>query len=505
MGIFIDCDLLRPYKTTLEGNVAKIRSAIYEAKKSIITQINAEKLADIKVPEQYTKTGKVSANWTKYITKMKRIEANGPLVTEETPKPLRKYIANLGSVPDKQRILYDRVDYYQSRPADTKKNRPGRIMLTALDLELDLSKTGGLPTGKAAIMATQGADSPLDLYNKEVKKLQFTVSTLAKVVPETSRIHLPVSFPGTLTLRLSGAGGLNLQNLCKDAGFLSAWRSQFPHKYLIVQADFTALEPYVLTEMSNDAAMKNLYGPNAPKDQDVYIYCAALCGGDLGQPFLDLGYNPYAPTKESIALCKKQLKQLRNAAKIVVLSDDYGSGVEKKQRTLKLSGIHFTMNQMRDIQARLDSAFRGKKQFGEKLQREWIINRGYVLDGLGLPVAVSGDKLKDITNRVIQRTGHMILQLFLYKITQEFHKAEIDYSFLVADFHDEVIPIVAVDQVEQVKAIYKDALVWLNKEVLHSEIELKAVPQIAVSLAEIKVEGFKESDEELLELLEELN
>jgi hypothetical protein len=187
----------------------------------------------------------------------------------------------------------------------------------------------------------------------------------------------------------------------KDAGFLKAWRVKDPSQQLILQTDFAALEPHVLTELSHCKAMLGLYGPDAPKGNDVYIYCAALCGGDLGQPFIELGYVPLKPTKETIETCKKQLKHIRNAAKIVVLSDDYGSGVEKKWRTLRLQGFKFSMDQMRDIQARLDAAFIGKKQFGEKLKRELEMNRGFVLDAFGLPTPIWREKSKDATNRCL--------------------------------------------------------------------------------------------------------
>lgn len=334
VGIFIDTEILKPYKIQLEGDVADLRQKFYEVKRTVIDQINAEKRADLIEPEKTTKTGKVAARWLKYQEKLERIEANGPLVHEATPENIKPYIANLNSVPDKQRILYDGVDYYHSKQPDLKKKRPGRIMLTAIDLELDLSKSGGLPTGKAAILATQGPDSPLDIYNKTVKKLQFTNSTLAKVVPATSRIHMPVKFPGTLTLRLGGDGGLNLQNIVKDPGFLRAWRVKDPEKRLIGQIDFAAVEPHVLAELSKDSAMLGLYGPDAPKGNDVYIYVAALCGGDLGKPFLDLGYSPKNPDAEIISQCKKTYKSLRNAAKCIALCIAEGTLIRVRDKGL---------------------------------------------------------------------------------------------------------------------------------------------------------------------------
>jgi hypothetical protein len=92
-------------------------------------------------------------------------------------------------------------------------------------------------------------------------------------------------------------------------------------------------------------------------------------------------------------------------------------------------------------------------------------------------------------------------------MTMEFWRQGIKYDFLIYDYHDETDPIIAAYQIPLVKKIYSDTLNWLNTEVLASEIPLKAEPQIAISLAEIKCEGYHEDDldEDVIELLEELN
>jgi hypothetical protein len=112
-----------------------------------------------------------------------------------------------------------------------------------------------------------------------------------------------------------------------------------------------------------------------------------------------------------------------------------------------------------------------------------------------------------LAHNCIQKSGHMCLMLFLYKVTMEFWRQEIKYDWLIYDYHDETDPIIAAYQIPLVKKIYSDTLNWLNTEVLASEIPLKAEPQIAISLAEIKCEGYHEDDldEDVIELLEELN
>jgi DNA polymerase I-like protein with 3'-5' exonuclease and polymerase domains len=250
--------------------------------------------------------------------------------------------------------------------------------------------------------------------------------------------------------------------------------------------------------------MMKVYGPDA-KPNDIYIFTAAMVGGILGQPFLDMGYDPANPDADIIHACKKKYKALRNVAKVISLSDDYGASAKKKWQTLRIQGYDFSLAQVKDIQTRLDQAFAGKKQFGKKLQAEHERNGGYILDALGFPTPVAEDKVRDCTNRCIQKSAHEILMLFLYKVMMLLREQKIEYSFCITDFHDETLPIIKLVDVDRVKLVYKEALEWLNMDMLRGTIKLKAEPQFAFSLAEIKVEGYHSDNQELEDLMEDLN
>jgi hypothetical protein len=546
-GIFIDKKILEDYDVKLIGSLTKIQRKVYRDNREAIDEINADHLAkhaetcpetryklvkktDGKCPEKYAKNGKVSKNYIKYMLRnrkylrdlkvggeiskayakyrafrreLKYYQKHYPIYDPQyVPERFKDYIFNLNSPAQKLKILYRNITLREIEPYVSEK-KPGAFLLPN-GIELSYNrKSGSRPTGKSALLAIQGNGSAIDKYNKEVKKQQFTRSALGKITPE-GRIHLPVKVPGTLTTRLGGDGGLNIQNIVKDSAFLKAWRIKDPTKTVIANIDFAALEPHVLTELSQDKAMLALYGPGA-KPNDVYIFTAALMGGILGQPFLDDGYDPKNPTKDAIDRCKKNHKKLRNAVKALALSDDYGSGVKKKFTSLRILGYDFTLAQIKDAQERLNAAYAGKKAFGKMLQTEHEKNGGYVLDGFGFPVAVTPDKLKDCVNRVVQRTGHMILMLFLYKVTQLMKLAGIRYRWIIVDYHDEIDPEISIADAEKVKQIYADALTWINNEFLKCTVKLKAEPQFAFSLAEIKVEGYREEDEDLAEILDELN
>jgi hypothetical protein len=260
-----------------------------------------------------------------------------------------------------------------------------------------------------------------------------------------------------------------------------------------------AVEPHVFTELSRDEAMWDLYGPEA-KQNDVYLYTGAKIGGILGQPFLDEGYDPKNPTKAAIKLCKEKHKNLRNVSKTLLLSDDYGSSARKKWQTLKIQGFNFTLKEVEDMHNKLAEVYKGKKDFGDALRREWERNGGWVLDAFGMPICVDSKKIKDLSNRICQRSGHFILMLWQYILMHKMWEEGIEYFFQIANFHDEMLIEVRRDQLPLMKQLYADCLKEVNDKWLKGMIKIKAEPQVATCLAEIKVEEYIE--DELKHLLE---
>lgn len=545
-GIFIDRDILLNYDKALIVTLKRTRKGIYKQHRECIDEINASllkahmdkcpetryklvKKTDGKCPEKRNRSGALSKNYLRYALRQRKYEREiligGPIAKNYaafrkfrrdlkywqkhtpvfdagvTPEQFKSYIFNLNSTAHKMLLLYKGVEIQILREFESADRRGSFVLPNGI--ELDYSKSGAKPTGKSAIMSIFGMSSAISIYNMELKKQQFTRAVLDKLT-DASRIHLPVKVPGTYSTRISGDGGINLQNLVKSPEFLSAWRVEDPHTHVIAEIDFSSIEPHILTELSRCPAMLKVYGPDA-KPNDIYIFTAAMVGGVLGQPFLDMGYDPVNPTAEIIHACKKKHKGLRNVAKTIALSDDYGASAKKKWQTLRIQGYDFTLAQVKDIQERLDRAFAGKKAFGKRLQAEHARNNGYILDGLGFPTPIAPDKIKDCTNRCIQKSAHEILMLFLYKVITLFKERNIWYSFSIADFHDETLPIIKLTDVAKVKLIYKEAVEWLNVEMLHGTIKLKAEPQFAVSLAEIKVEGYHDDDQELADLMDVLN
>jgi hypothetical protein len=312
-------------------------------------------------------------------------------------------------------------------------------------------------------------------------------------------LHMGFKVPGTNTQRNSGAGGINLQNLVKSPEFLRAWRCRDLENYLMLQIDESSVEPHILTEFSHCKAMMKIYGPGA-KPNDIYIFNAVGIGGIIGQPFIDAGYDPENPTKEILKSCKAKFKELRNVAKGYTLSDDYGSSAYKKWQTLKIAGYNFTLKQVEEGHNNLRKLYEDKIAFGDALRREWERNGGWVLDGFGMPVCIDSKKTKDAVNRIIQRSAALILSLWQYILVPRMWEEEIDYNWLVYNYHDEMIPEIHRLHLKRMKELYSETLAELNDKWLKGMIKIKAEPQLATCLAEIKVEGFVE--EELKHLME---
>ena len=546
MGIFIDRDILLHYDTKLIGDIAGIKRRMYRDLRGIIDGINRTLLQkhmdkcpairyktvkpiDATCPDVRTKGGALSKNYIRFMLRWRRCERQLAVGGEinpayarfrkfrrdlkywqyktpvfdpgVTPEAFKPHMFNLNSVAHKTLLLYDNLPTVEIRPWESKQ-KVGAFVLPN-GIELEYTKSGARPTGRPAIMAIMGGRASLSIYNGELKKQQFTRSVLAKITNE-SRIHLPVKVPGTYTGRCGGDGGLNIQNIVKDPTFLSAWRVENPLQQVIFANDFAALEPHVLTELSRDTSMMALYGPGAAPN-DIYLYTAAKMRGAIGQPFLDEGYNPDKPTAAAMDACKHKFKKLRNVAKVLVLSDNYGSGVAKKHRSLRIMGYDYTVAQIQDMQNRLNAVYAGAKAFGKKLQAEHERNGGFVLDALGFPTPVCVDKRRDVVNRVVQKSGHMILMVYLWKFTQLLRENNVEYQHLIFDYHDETIPIFNAVDVPIVRRLYAQALSWLNDEFLHATVKLKAVPEVATSLADIKCEGHKIEDAEIAAFIADLN
>lgn len=281
-----------------------------------------------------------------------------------------------------------------------------------------------------------------------------------------------------------GKASVNIQQIPKTSGYLECLRAAPGNK--LVQMDVAALEPVVLTELSRDPNMWQVYGTDIPND--IYLFVGSGMG-PLKEGLTAHGYDPMNPTPEAISKTKKEAKKLRSVAKVVHLAASYGAGAAKIWSTLVDQGFDISLKDTKQLLADYWDLFAGVKAYEKRLKAEWQAQNGWFLNGRGCPMSVPPAYEKDILNRCIQSTGHTNLLTYLTVFDDLRSKRELDFKFVVCDFHDELIVECPEQQVSGVVQAIKDSWDITNK-ILGGEIPLKGDPEVVDCFAEFKVEGY---------------
>lgn len=479
-GIAIDRDRLNEYDLWLQVSIADLENKFLEHPDvaPLVAEWNRtvrhehigkeperyllKKLG--KEPKQYKKDGSVSSNWLKWVAKRDAapVESkNWQRWKERLTELERSQHFNINSNKQKQWLFYEKLG--------------NPVTLT--------TESGQPATDEKALKGFGEPGRILIEQNEMVKEKGYVEAVLSHSVGGV--LHPAFKVPGTLTGRLAGAGGLNVQQMPKSKEFLSCWVARPGHVW--VQMDFTALEQVVLAELSKDPALWKLYGPTARKN-DVYLFTGSQLP-KIGDVIRAAGYDPDNPTPEGIAAAKKQAKKERGIAKVITLASSYGAGPGKIHQTLRLEGIPISLDECRTIHSGYWSLYSGVKEYEKELLRQLNNNNGWVLNGLGRPLGIAPDLEKDIVNRVVQSTGHDILVQWLIIYSRMLSNSGIPYTSIIADLHDESIievPERYADRALQIMSV--DAIQELNRQ-LGGRIPLKGEGAIARCLADIKIEG----------------
>ncbi|MHA2067894.1 MAG: DNA polymerase, partial [Candidatus Thorarchaeota archaeon] len=385
-GIKIQTHRLDSYLSKLGGTIVKtvwdflehpqVAPHIEEYNRNII---EAHKESE---PPKMTKTGKVSVRWQKWEDKLATLEEDNHF--------------NINSKQQLAWLFYDRIHQHEIR---------GKQLVVFTEdgpVETDLTESGSRPVHKKLLPQLGAAGRMLADYNKLIKEEGYVKACKEKL--RDGVIHPQFRPHGTVTGRLGGSGGLNLQQLPKTEGYLKCWRARPQHK--IVQLDFSALEPVVLANGSQDPTLMRLYGPDAAPN-DVYLYNAAHISAFKDK--ITRHYDPYAPTPEGIAAAKKHCKPERSANKVVHLAKQYGAGAFRIWHILRENKFPMELDDVKVVCEEWDELYKGTKEFEHKLINQWHQNKGYIYNLVERPVAVHEDKMKDMLNRYCQSAGHDIL------------------------------------------------------------------------------------------------
>lgn len=484
-GILMDRQGLQQRKEILEKELERLSSAFFGDPKVAVgvRAIEAGMLIDLqekeppkfkKLPERppepakFKKDGAISKNWLRWVENEPKYST--PIVSlvwenwrERWEKASRgedpSYRFNLNSGQQLAALLYDHLDFPIVDSLRTDAGAPG----TSIKALKKMGEIGGWLVDKAWV----------------TKELSYIQDYLDRTEHRPT-LHPSFRLPGPLTGRLS-SNQPNLQQVPKTKAVMSLFRARPGH--VLVDLDFSALEPVVATEFSQDPNMLQIYGEGASPN-DIYLFVAAHIPG-MGEQIRATGYDPYNPTKETLAAAKKECKAIRSIAKTVVLACQYGAGVGKIMETLENDNIFLEEEEVRAVWETYWDLFSGVKDFSRKLEQQWKLNGGYILNGLGLPMCVDQGYRKDILNRFIQSTGHDILVKYVRIYTEELDRREIPWYPHVLDWHDASAVEVPEAFLDQAIEVYKWGLEELNRQ-LGGTIRLKGTPSYGPSMADIK-------------------
>lgn len=439
-------------------------------------------------PDRYTKAGKPSSKWESWENKRKRLAEARPEPTkhfirwEAIRVRLEAAIDKFSEVPEDEAV---ELGLFNLRSPDQKirlfyGEAPYGLGFPVLVWTNPDEGKEARPSVDADAMRGFGEAGKLLTAYMEVEKLKQMTETLLEKSSD-GYLHPQFKVPGTHTGRLGGSGGINCQNFVKDKEFLSCFVAR--PGCVLLESDAAALEPHVLTALSRDHGMLQLYGKEA-KPHDVYCFVGMSFPG-IREKFAAAGYSIDAPTKEAIKRIKAEYSKERQVCKLAMLSAGYGAGAAKWQSTFALEGIQYTLPDCKKMHLAYWDLFSGVKEWGLWLQAQWNRNGGWFLDGLGMPCCVDKLLLKDSVNRSVQRTGHAILLIKLQLLVEELTKAGIPFHPWMVDMHDEYFFEIPIAYGNAALAAAHRATERLNL-LLNNEIKIKFEPQIITCWAQAK-------------------
>ncbi len=505
-GIEIDRAKMQAYSAKLTEQITERQHAFYRGDiEEAVKSFNEMKLQELRSrephpaykkreelglePPKYRKDGQLSSTWKRWNEKRERLAATPPQETLhhinwrkrlERATDLAGRYASLSAEEMEEAVNLELFNIKSSK-------QKAWLFYNALGYQpVKYTETGEPAIDDSALRLLGQQGKSLIEINELIKEKSYVDAALEYAHRDV--IHVALKIPGTLTGRCAGTGGFNLQQQPKTRGYLEAFRPR--QGYAWIDIDLTAVEPCVLTELSRDPAMLSIYGPEA-KANDIYLFVAAQIPG-LQETIRATGYDPYNPTPEAIAKAKKECKAIRQLCKTVVLASQYGAGPAKIAETLKADGVEKTIEEVQAIHQAYWQLFAGIKAYEKYLVNQWTRNGGWVLNGIGRPICVAQDYLKDIVNRVVQSTGHDLLLLYSKIVRDMLIAAGIEFYPVIADFHDQIIFEVREEQKDLAwDLISKKAFDELNNCLgfgTHSVVRIKGSGGIVTNLADAKCE-----------------
>lgn len=465
------------YISVLEWMIDTLRYEFihYSPATKYIIEFNEAAVAKVagKEPSKVNKDGKTpNKNWAKW-----KVRYENAVKTNHF---------NTNSKPQMGWIFYDCL--FKTRKYKATNWKKEEIWKLDIELEnevvtIECTKEGQRPVDLKILPRLGEAGELLYEYNKLTKELSYCVSLLDQI-GDGDIYHPQLIASGAKTDRSAGTGGHNVQQQPKTYDYMKCYTHRPGHK--LIQMDIDALEAVVLAEVSECRSYMKLYGPDAPKGNDVYLFVGSGMGS-ISDPIKEEGYDPHNPDPAIVKKCKKKFKWERDVFKKFHLSAQYGAGAFRIWNDLKLQKVYIPLDHVKIMREKYWELFKDVKTYEARLLDERTANGGFFVNGLGFPITIAEAFLKDTLNRAIQPAGHSILIRYLYHLNQIRKDTNLMFWPILCDFHDETIWECHEEAVPCVMEAFRMAWIETNKE-LGGIIPLSGEPETCTSWADFKVE-----------------
>lgn len=287
---------------------------------------------------------------------------------------------------------------------------------------------------------------------------------------------------------------LNIQNQVKVPEYLECFEARPGH--VIIQKDYSAVEPTVLAHLSGCPRYRELYGPGANPNHDVYLFVG--CRFPQFAHFLEY-YDPDNPTAEGTAECKKLFKKDRGTCKVFHLAAAYLAWINTLHQQMVNAEIDISRDEievMYNVYWSKD-LFAEVKNYADRLDLEWQRRGGWIKNALGRPIPASEDKRRDLLNTMCQSSGHDLLQWDNYYVDQLRRERKVPMYPLISDYHDEMLWEAPIECAKEAYQIMSDTQGILN-DMLGWEIKIRGEPEFHFNVAGVKVDGYEYPEEQQL-------
>lgn len=467
-GMAVDKTALVDYIFNLNIHILDIECQIYNNKDvdQFVTTLYLTKRKELKdkEPPKLTKTGKISARYSKWEEKLNSLSNESrDLFNLSSKKQLIEFFTN----------QYEHVVFKDNRGFNKVKWKVGTETFVS-----DATPKGNVKVDKSVLPKLGEVGVLLNKMNGIIKLRGYAQAMLDSL---NEGIHNTDMRPwSTLNGRPAGGGvhhSVNILQIPKVEGYLNCL---VPRKgYKFIEMDYNSLEPTILAETSKDPTYVKLYGDkNYPNDSYIELMSRVPM---FSERVKELGY----PSLDSIKVIKKLMKKERSMIKPVQLGLGFGMGTAKLKYQLEMQGFKLEFDEVQELVDTYQSTYKGLFKYQDQLQSE-VMSQGYFLNSLGVPRCLNDKTIKDVLNCQSQGSGNLIQMKHSYEINRLRKRFSIPMYPIVASFYDELVWEVHQDYIREAKRIFEDALTIVN-EWLGGDFPIEGEVEIANSFSDFKL------------------